>query len=153
VPEYGYKNHVSIDRRHGLFRRWRVSDAAAHDGRFLKNLVDHDNTASPVWADTAYRSRANERFLDAHGKVSKVQFRRAPGRELSKTKRQANAARARVRALIEHVFAQQKAAMGVFVRTIGLARTKTKIALANLTYNMRRLAWLEAGSYRPRVSG
>jgi hypothetical protein len=29
------------------------------------------------------------------------------------------------------------------VRTIGIARATTKIGLANLVYNMRRLIWLE----------
>ena len=33
--------------------------------------------------------------------------------------------------------------MGLLVRTIGLARATTKIGLANLVYNMRRLVWLE----------
>ena len=33
--------------------------------------------------------------------------------------------------------------MGLFVRTIGLARATAKIGLANLAYNMRRLLWLE----------
>jgi IS5 family transposase len=42
VPVYGYKNHISTDRRHGLIRKWTVSDAAAHDGRFLRELVDLD---------------------------------------------------------------------------------------------------------------
>ena len=32
--------------------------------------------------------------------------------------------------------------MGPFVRTIGIAWAKTKIGMANLVYNMRRLAWL-----------
>ena len=33
--------------------------------------------------------------------------------------------------------------MGLVVRTIGLVRATTKIGLANLVYNMRRLLWLE----------
>ena len=33
--------------------------------------------------------------------------------------------------------------MSLFVRTIGIARAATKIGLANLVYNMRRLIWLE----------
>ena len=33
--------------------------------------------------------------------------------------------------------------MGLFIRTIGIARAKTKIGLANLVYNMRRLVWLQ----------
>lgn len=30
--------------------------------------------------------------------------------------------------------------MGLFIRTIGLARAKAKIGLANLAYNLRRFA-------------
>ena len=33
--------------------------------------------------------------------------------------------------------------MGLFVRTIGLARATTKIGLANLVHNLRHLIWLE----------
>ena len=55
----------------------------------------------------------------------------------------ANVRKSAVRAHVEHIFAEQKARMGLFVRTIGLARATTKIGLANLVYNMRRLIWLE----------
>ena len=30
---FGYKNHVNVDRRHKLIRRYAVTDAAAHDSR------------------------------------------------------------------------------------------------------------------------
>ena len=32
--------------------------------------------------------------------------------------------------------------MGLFIRTIGIARAKTKIGLANLAYNIKRLLFL-----------
>ena len=32
--------------------------------------------------------------------------------------------------------------MALVIRTIGLARARVKIGLANLVYNMRRLVWL-----------
>jgi len=54
VPAFGYRNHVGIDRRHGLIRRWTATDAAAHDGARLGDVLDPDNTASDVWADTSY---------------------------------------------------------------------------------------------------
>ena len=41
----------------------------------------------------------------------------------------ANAAQARVRSAIEHVFVRQKRCMALFVRTIGLARARVKIGL------------------------
>jgi transposase, IS5 family len=54
----------------------------------------------------------------------------------------ANARKSAVRATVEHVFARQKGPMGLFIRTIGLARASTKIGLANLLYNMHRTVWL-----------
>ena len=44
--------------------------------------------------------------------------------------RRGNAARSKVRARVEHVFAQQKARMGLFIRTIGIKRAEAKITLA-----------------------
>src|SRR3546814_14692207 len=35
--------------------------------------------------------------------------------------------------------------MGLVVRTIGIARARIKISMANLVYNFQRLAWPEAG--------
>jgi hypothetical protein len=32
IPEFGYQNHISADRRHRLIRRWLVTDAAAYAG-------------------------------------------------------------------------------------------------------------------------
>ena len=50
---YGYKNHVNVDRRHKLVRRYHVSDAAEHDSQVLDDILDGDNTALGVWADSA----------------------------------------------------------------------------------------------------
>ena len=38
--------------------------------------------------------------------------------------------------------ARQKGPMDLFIRTIGIVRARTKIGLANLTYNMQRMVWL-----------
>ena len=46
---YGYKNHVNVDRRHKLVRRYHVSDAAEHDSQVLDDILDGDNTALGVW--------------------------------------------------------------------------------------------------------
>jgi transposase, IS5 family len=80
VPVFGYKNHLGIDRRHGFIRSFAITDAAAHDGRQLGQLLDPDNTASPVWADSAYRSAANTALLECRGLVP--QFQR-PSRAVS----------------------------------------------------------------------
>lgn len=146
VPDFGYKNHISTDRRHGLIRRYEVSDAARHDGAMLAKLLDKSNTASDVWADTAYRSKRNEQFMGRNGFRSRVHTKKPRGRAMSERQAKANAARSKVRARVEHVFGAQKSAMALFVRTIGLARARTKIGMANLAYNMKRLVWLEGRS-------
>jgi IS5 family transposase len=121
VPMFGYKSHLNIDRRHGLIRTWSVTDAAAHDSRSFGALLDAQNTASDVWADTAYRTKHNLEALQRRGLRERIQVRRPPRRRLSAPHAKANAARARVRSAIGHVFARQKHRMALFVRTIGLA--------------------------------
>ena len=64
---YGYKNHVNVDRRHKLVRRYHVSDAAEHDSQVLDDILDGDNTALGVWADSAYRSAEIEAALKEKG--------------------------------------------------------------------------------------
>jgi len=52
IPVFGYRNHVSIDRGFGFIRKWRATDAAAYEGRQLREgLLDKTNTASGVWAE------------------------------------------------------------------------------------------------------
>lgn len=143
IPQFGYQNHVGADRRHRLIRTWRVTDAAAHAGARLGELLDPNNTASEVWADSAYRSRKNEELLEGRGLVSRLHRKKPKDRPMPSRTARANAKKSAVRAQVEHIFAEQKSRMGLFVRTIGLARATTKIGLANLVHNMRRLLWLE----------
>ena len=75
--------------------------------------------------------------------VSRIHRKKPADRPMPARTARANAKKSAVRAHVEHVFAEQKARMGLFVRTIGLFRATTKIGLANLVYNMRRLLWLE----------
>jgi IS5 family transposase len=142
IPAFGYKNHVGIDRTHGFVRRFTVTHAAAPDGRELGRLLDSDNLASSVWADTAYRSEANLQLLDRRGLVPEFQRRKPRGRPMPAHIRRGNATRARVRARVEHVFAAEKRRLHLVIRTIGQARATAKITLANLAYNFTRLAWL-----------
>jgi IS5 family transposase len=148
IPAFGYKNHVAIDRGFGLIRNWTTTNAAAHDGARLEDVLDRDNTASDVWADTAYRSAKNEAMLIRRGLMSRIHRKKPPGQPMPERMRIANAQKSKVRSAVEHVFAHQKGPMGLFVRTIGIARARVKIGLANLAYNMRRFVWLRT-KYAP----
>ena len=144
IPAFGYKNHISIDRRIRLIRRWKTTDASAHDGaRLREGLLDRSNTGSKAWADTAYWSGANEGFMELHGFVSKVHHKKPPHRDMPIHIRRSNAGKSAIRSRVEHVFADQKSRMGLFVRTVGIQRAEMKIGLANLVYNIRRFLYLE----------
>jgi len=141
---YGYKNHVNVDRRHKLIRRYTVSDASVHDSQALDDVLDDDNTASDVWADSAYRSAEIERKLDERGLRSRIHRKAHRNRPLTQREQQGNRTRSKVRARVEHVFGAQTNDMGgTLVRSIGIARAKARIGLKNLAYNMRRAVQLD----------
>jgi hypothetical protein len=57
-----------------------------------------------------------------------------------------NATKSRIRARIEHVCAQQKDRMKLFIRTIGIVRAEATVTLANMAFNMKRWCWLNGRS-------
>jgi IS5 family transposase len=116
IPVFGYQNHISIDRGFGFICKWSATDAAAYEGRRLREgLLDKANTAGGVWADTAYRSQANEEFLAKNGFVSHVHRKKPKGRAMSEAITRANNAQSKIRSKVEHVFAEQKDRMGLFI--------------------------------------
>ena len=141
---YGYKNHVNVDRRHKLVRRYQVTDAAVHDSQVVEDILDADNTASDVWADSAYRSAEIEAKLGEKGLKSRIHRKGHRNKPLNEREKRGNETRSKVRARVEHVFGAQSNDMGgTLVRGIGLVRAKARIGLKNLAYNMRRLVQLE----------
>lgn len=143
IPTFGYKAHSSIDKRYRFIRKWDVTDASKHDVKMLRyGLLDKSNTGSNVWADSAYRSKKNEAWLEKNGYFSQIHHRKPKGRPMPEHIRRGNHTKSKHRAPVEHVFAVQKQAMGMFIRTIGINRARTKIGMANIVYNMKRLVQL-----------
>lgn len=79
----------------------------------------------------------------ARGKVSRIHRKKPKGSPMAKATAKANAAKSKIRARAEHLFAEQKDRMGLFIRTIGKARAEAVITLTNMAYNMKRWCWLE----------
>ena len=130
---FGYKNHITIDRRHKLVRRYAVSTASVHDSQKLDDVLDPENTASGVWADSAYRSAETEAKLAARAMTSHIHRRGSRHKPLTPRQEAANKTRSKVRARVEHVFGNQHNSMGgKFVRTIGIVRAAVKIGMQNL---------------------
>ena len=107
------------------------------------SYLDRRNTSADVWADSAYRSKKQEESLLRSGYRSRIHTKGTRNKPLSKRAQRANTARSKVRCRVEHVFAAQEAMGGMLVRTVGMARAKVKVGMMNLTYNLRRFAFLQ----------
>ena len=82
IPVFGYKSHISIDRRYGFIRAAAVTSASHPDGRMLRQVIDRENTGSEVWADSAYRSQSNEAWLVDRMLTSRIHRRKPNGRPM-----------------------------------------------------------------------
>ena len=130
LPVFGYKSHIAIDRRFGFIRESAVTSAAQADGRMLPRLVSTENSSSEVWADSAYRSQTNEKWLASRMLASRIHRRKPAGKPMPRHVARANAAKSSIR-------------FGLFIRTIGLARAEGKLILANIAYNFDRVIFHE----------
>ena len=144
IPEGWAKKPAKL-RQKDRDARWPATHAAAHDGARLEAVLDTDNTASEVWADTAL-SLGEERGDAGRPRPVLAHPPKMPqGRPMPERTRRANARKSMVRSHVEHVFAHQKGIMGLGVRTIGIARATLKIGMANIVYNLKRLIVLQSG--------
>ncbi len=140
---YGYKNHINIDNKDKLIRRYAVTHAAVHDSQVFDEILDEENSGRSVWADSAYRSAKQEKHLEEEGYDSRIHHKGTRARALNKIEQASNHARSKTRVRVEHVFGDQSNTQGgVLVRTKGIARVAVKIGMMNLAYNMRRLKFL-----------
>lgn len=80
--------------------------------------------------------------MEKNGFVSHVHRKKPKGRVMPEAMRRANNVKSKIRSKVEHIFAEQKDRMGLFIRTIGIARATVKIGLANIVYNIKRLIFL-----------
>ena len=156
TSHYGTKNHLNVDRKHKLIRRYHVTDAAVHDSQAVDQLLTRGNTGSGVWADAAYRSAEIEATLKARKLTSHIHRKGQRGKPLTQQAQKSNRTKSTVRVRVEHIFGAQANDMGgTLVRTIGVAsgcsnrwrdrwqlRAKARIGTPNLAYNMRRLGQL-----------
>lgn len=141
---YGYKNHINVDRRYKLVRLYDVTDASVHDSQAVDEILDDDNTAKGVWADSAYRSASIEAKLKEKGLKSHIHRKAQRGKPLGAHEKRGNTTRSRVRVRVEHVFGAQTNDMGgTLLRSVGMLRAKARIGLKNVAYNIRRFTYLE----------
>jgi len=139
---FGYKDHVTVDNAHKLIRNYEVTSAEVHDSQVFEEILA-ENTSKDVWADSAYRGEDHELTLDVMGHRSHVHKKGKKNKPLTSIEKKANTKKSKVRARVEHVFGSiTNEQGGLYFQVIGLCRTKVKIGMMNVVYNMRRFVTL-----------
>lgn len=136
---YGYKNHINVDVKYKLIRKFVVTPASQGDMTCLKPLLDDRNPAKKLWGDSAYRSAETEHYLTEEGYQSYIHQRPRKGGWISEKDKARNRKLSMVRVRVEHVFGFIKNSLkGNYIRTIGRVRAHFKIGMQNLVYNVCR---------------
>ena len=139
VPHFGYKNHISIDRKWRFIRSETSTDAARYDGHELVSVLDGTNASKSRLG--RYLSAKNEAWLKEHGYRSHIHRKKPRGKPMPKHIRRGNVTRSSIRVSVEHVFGHQKGPISI--RCIGQIRAAGRITMANLSYNFHRLMFHE----------
>ncbi|WP_334180952.1 IS5 family transposase [Pseudomonas nitroreducens] len=132
---FGYKLSVSIDRRHKLIRRVKISDASVADTLHLVDVLDRHNSSRDFWADRGYHDRLRERWLKQIGWRPHIQRKGQAGKPIGARAEARNRRIASPRARVEHIFASLAQMGGKTIRSIGLARAEFGLTIKSAVYN------------------
>jgi IS5 family transposase len=145
---YGYKNHVNADVKYKFVRNYEVTSAEVHDSQpFISLIMDYinrNNFLCSTWADSAYMSDDFLKFLATKGIQANINERAYRNKPLTDEQKASNRVKSRIRARVEHIFGFMENSLNAgLIRTIGIVRAKSQIAMINLTYNLFRFCQLE----------
>lgn len=143
---YGYKDHINADVEYKLIRAYEVTPAKVHDSQELENLIDESNDTAKLWADSAYRSELILLLLLSKQIEANINERAYKNKPLTEEQKANNKVLSKTRARVEHVFGFITNSLKAdLIRTIGIVRAKSQIAMINLTYNLCRFSQLKRG--------
>ncbi len=141
---YGYKNHVKSDTKTKFIERYEVTSASVHDSQAIENLLTEKDEGQPLYADSAYGGKDQEKVYQKKKVINKVHEKGNRNNPLTDEQKANNKEKSTIRVRVEHIFGFVENSMnGSFVRTIGFVRAKAKIGMMNLTYNICRCAQLK----------
>jgi len=135
---YGYKDHINADAKTKFITKYSVTSAAPHDSTEIENIIDETDNA--VYADSAYKSKKIEEFLQEKKCKSFVHEKGYRGSPLTETQKESNNLKSKTRARVEHIFGFMTNSMNdaLHMKCIGIQRIKSAIGFLNLTYNLLR---------------
>lgn len=139
---YGYKNHICVDNKHKLIRKYTTSPAHVHDSEKLFDVLDDKNSSQTLWADSAYYSAEIQETLSECKIKSRVHRKGYRNKALSEFQQKLNTKKSKVRARVEHVFGRMNMMHDNYLKCIGQLRAASRIGMRNLIYNLTRYEFL-----------
>ena len=133
---YGFKAHINVDED-GFSKATVFTAGNVHDSNHFTELLSGDESA--VYADSAYKSRKHDEWLEERGIDNRVMGRAYRNTPLTKAQKQKNHRNAGVRCTVERVFGVFKLYYGMGqARYLGLARNAVRFGLMCFAYNLKR---------------
>lgn len=80
---FGYKNHVEVDLKNKIIRKYKVTPTATHDSNVFEEILDKNNSSKDVFADSAYRSKESLEELETLGFREHIQRKGCKNKKLS----------------------------------------------------------------------
>lgn len=103
---YGYKGHIAVDQGSNIIRKKAFTTASPHDSQKREELICGDEAS--VFADKAYDNDQVKRNFRKAGIYYGILDKGRRGRPLSKSQKQKNKKKSRVRNAVERPFAHFK---------------------------------------------
>ena len=138
IKEFGYKDHISVDQKTKVITNYTVTPSSTHDSQAIKNLIDENDNV--LYADSAYKSKEIEEYLEESNIKSKVINRAYRNKPLTNSQHKQNYKHSKTRVRVEHIFGTLKTSMNsaLSLKSIGIHRIRSLTGLVNLTYNLIR---------------
>ena len=140
----GYKTHIASDEESGVIIKTMTTFANTSDIDALKPFIESIPNAKAYYADKAYKSKEIDELLKSKDIKNMIclKEKQKMSDEDRKTQREGEKPKHKIRAKVEHRFADLKVQMkGHTTRFIGLVRNNMNFTIACLAANLRLIAY------------
>lgn len=140
---HGFKAHIAVDEDSEIVRAIATTTGSTHDSTPADRLIDQA-LARAVYADAAYCDTERRKALRSRDIFPRIRFNPRNG-ELTTRQAALNYRWAKVRAKVEHVFADWKERRSLArCRYVGLKKNALHFTLLAIAHNLRRWSVLAA---------
>jgi len=114
-----------VDEKSKLIIGYEVTDASVHDSQPLNDLLNKRDKGQPLYADSAYTGKEQEKAIKKVGMVNKVHEKGCKNKPLTKRQMKSNRKKSKFRARVEHVFGFMEISLRkMYIHSIGKIRAE-----------------------------